>query len=1388
MKDTMKKINLLLVFIFITANIMLAGNEPDGITLTRVSDGYLVSFRLPEFQQNLIKAEGEDYIEIQVPAYGTTSEVGKPALPLISFNIAVPYDLEEVQYQVHSKNEQVIPLNSKIYPFQPPWEKSKPLSERPFVIDKAYYQTDGSILPFVSVTENFIIGGVKGFLIVVQPFSYNPAQNKLTAITEGSFKITVPDGEVETKRSSYYDTYLQQVFVNYNPVSSSRLMRYLIITAPEFESGLTPFINHKSAIGYVTDVFNTTATGTTTTAIKNFIQQRYNNSLTKPEFILLVGDVDKIPAWTGTGEGSPKTDLNYACLEGTDFFADAFLGRFSITNLTELQNIINKTLYMENNLPTLTKKNVYMASTDNYSITEGTHNYVINNYFSPNNYTNLKLYTYTYSATTAQLITALNNNQLFAIYSGHGATTYWADGPQLTQTQVRSLTNSVYPFVYSFACITGDYNYSECFAETWIRTAKGGSSFYGSSVNSYWTEDDILEKVLYKAMFVDNITKVTPMFDKSKVYLVNHFGSLTATMKRYLEMYNLMGDPSLETTRHILPDTTPPDPVTNLALLNPSSNKIMLNWTSPYDSTVGGVTAYDIRFSTNPITASNFNQASQRMLTGQSDPAGVPKSFQLDSLNPATLYYAAIKALDMWGNISAISNLPSLSTLSAPQIAVNPGSLSMVMRPDSSKVENILVSNICPSPSTLDYQIDLINNTFPGEITFKLLPVINDNSEIYQRDKDDVSEEPSGISFKGSGGPDAFGYKWKDSNDPNGPQYVWNNITATGTQVTNWISFGSTALDDGYSGPYPIGFNFKFYGDVKTQFYIHTNGLIVFTQPAASWITNGTIPGTAEPNAFLAPLWDDLDGRTQGTVHYKQETDRLIIQYTNWQRYSGSGSLTFQVVLHKNGKINYYYNNLVGDLNSCTVGIEGPGGTTGLQVTYNAAYLANNKAIQFAAEPEWLITNNTSGMITSGNSVSLVLNVNTNGLEFGSYSIDVRIQSNCGVHPNLIIPVTLTVSDQISFQLAVSVENSWNLVSIPGLHPVNQNVNTWWAFKDPETSVFIFQNGYQAVTSATPGTGYWMKHSGSRIYNTGDEWPASGINYVPNSPINASAGWNLIGGYHYNAPVSGITTLPAGSIVGNLFGYSTTSGYLPATQLVPGFGYFIKLVQTAQILLPNPSFKGSDKLAYDVNDQWGKIIISDNAGRHYILYAADGDVNLDAFDLPSTPPDGMFDVRFESQRYVENINTGFQTINLNGVEYPVNIKTENISIRIQDETGKVLNAALKPGEDISLSSNSINKLLISGEIVPEHYSLGQNYPNPFNPSTTIQFSVPEDVENLKLTIYNSLGEKVAELANTPLQAGYYNYKWDAGNNASGIYIYQIVTEKFIATKKMILMK
>lgn len=96
--------------------------------------------------------------------------------------------------------------------------------------------------------------------------------------------------------------------------------------------------------------------------------------------------------------------------------------------------------------------------------------------------------------------------------------------------------------------------------------------------------------------------------------------------------------------------------------------------------------------------------------------------------------------------------------------------------------------------------------------------------------------------------------------------------------------------------------------------------------------------------------------------------------------------------------------------------------------------------------------------------------------------------------------------------------------------------------------------------------------------------------------------------------------------------------------------------------------------------------------------------------------------------------------------------------------------------------------IVEVEIVPLQYQLSQNYPNPFNPNTVIEFSLPDNVNNVRLSIYNALGEKVAVLVNTALVAGKYSYQWNAQNVATGIYIYELRTDNFTSARKMSLVK
>ncbi|MCU0332727.1 MAG: T9SS type A sorting domain-containing protein [Ignavibacteriaceae bacterium] len=88
---------------------------------------------------------------------------------------------------------------------------------------------------------------------------------------------------------------------------------------------------------------------------------------------------------------------------------------------------------------------------------------------------------------------------------------------------------------------------------------------------------------------------------------------------------------------------------------------------------------------------------------------------------------------------------------------------------------------------------------------------------------------------------------------------------------------------------------------------------------------------------------------------------------------------------------------------------------------------------------------------------------------------------------------------------------------------------------------------------------------------------------------------------------------------------------------------------------------------------------------------------------------------------------------------------------------------------------------------PVAFALDQNYPNPFNPSTRIKFAIPEE-SDVRMSVYNTLGQEVAEILSGRLREGFHEVEFDAGSLTSGIYFYRLEAEKFVDVKKMIIIK
>jgi len=333
--------------------------------------------------------------------------------------------------------------------------------------------------------------------------------------------------------------------------------------------------------------------------------------------------------------------------------------------------------------------------------------------------------------------------------------------------------------------------------------------------------------------------------------------------------------------------------------------------------------------------------------------------------------------------------LPVLGAPQYPDVAISPASLNKTLAPGTTGTELLTIANT--GTATLTWTASAATVGLQTDVPFLKLAK--------------GEEDPRVGSFdRNAGGPDAFGYRWKDSAEAGGPAYSWVDISALGTNAGTG--------DDAILGPFNLGFTFTYYGTPFTSVKVGTNGYLSFTTTSTAY-TNQGIPNTAEPNNLLAPFWDDLNVSTAGMLKYYADTanQRFIVSWLAVPRYNTTTNETFQVILYADGRIVYQYNTMTGTLNSATVGIENAGGTTGLQVAFNTAYITNSRAIEFSAQTPWLSLAPTSGSVAAGGSGSSTVSFNATNLTVGTYTGTVTVTSNDPDEATVSVPVTLVVGN-----------------------------------------------------------------------------------------------------------------------------------------------------------------------------------------------------------------------------------------------------------------------------------------------------------------------------------------------------------------------------------------
>ncbi len=548
----------------------VASDGPPEVTLLRSgTGGASIAIEVPGLTVEDVETDLGPFARISIAGAGVTTDIGSPLLPVIREHIEIPQGAVPRLRIVSADYTEVrltdLGIFARLYPAQPPVPKVPgALESAKLVIDDAAYSARG-FSPGVAASLGEV-GQVRAHRFVelnVYPVQYDPAAG--TARYLKSIEVAVDfegadwaatDAALARYASPDFDKFASRNLLNADTFRNRALLTlpigYLIIVHDAFYEEIEMLAGLRHRLGYETTVTKTSQIpgGVTTAAIKTYIQNAYDTWAVPPTFILLVGDTPQVPCFTGAASTS-GSDLYYTTMGGTaDWLPDIYIGRFSCQTEAQVTLMADKTAkYARFALSSGTdwlKKATFMASSDNYTVSEGTHNYVINTWLNPAGYTCNKRYSQTYSATIAQVIADINGGISQLTYSGHGDVNAWSDGPAMNAGQVAALTNvDKLPIVQSYSCLTGQLE-SACFGETWTLAANGTALFWGSSTYSYWTEDDVLEKGVYDAWFGDGYNWARGMFNQG-LWDVYQYYSGGGRTKSYYEQYNLFGDPAFDT-------------------------------------------------------------------------------------------------------------------------------------------------------------------------------------------------------------------------------------------------------------------------------------------------------------------------------------------------------------------------------------------------------------------------------------------------------------------------------------------------------------------------------------------------------------------------------------------------------------------------------------------------------------------------------------------------------------------------------------------------------------------------------------------------------------------------------------------------------------------------
>lgn len=437
---------------------------------------------------------------------------GAPDLPKLTASVIIP-DMARMDVEVISSDYTDYP-GIEIAPSKGNLYRDTDPATVPYTYGRQYSGNSFFPASVASLREPYIIRDYRAQTIVVDPFMYNPVTKVLRVYNDVVVKVKALDNNgsnvlvrntKNTRIDIEYQAIYEKQFLNasnsdYAPVADYGKM--LVISYGQFMPAMQPFVDWKNSMGIPTEMVNVATVGTTAAAIKTYISNYYtNNGLT---FVLLVGDAAQVPTNTTGSIGGPS-DVAYGYIVGSDHYPDLFVGRFSAENITHVQTMVTRTLEYEQNPVTTTdwfSKGVGIGSDQGPGDDEEYDYQHIRNIR-----TDLMAYTYTGvaelydgsqggedasgSPTPAMVSALVNAGTGIMNYTGHGSDNSWST-TGFSSSNVSTLTNQhMWPFIFSVACVNGNFSAGTCFAEAWLQATSGGSptgavAALMSTINQSW--------------------------------------------------------------------------------------------------------------------------------------------------------------------------------------------------------------------------------------------------------------------------------------------------------------------------------------------------------------------------------------------------------------------------------------------------------------------------------------------------------------------------------------------------------------------------------------------------------------------------------------------------------------------------------------------------------------------------------------------------------------------------------------------------------------------------------------------------------------------------------------------------------------------------------------